>query len=91
MNTEQRSDDVQVKVTFPISQHGPFQSDFSRETLAGTVLGEAMTHFEVQNDPSFTYELAHDGHEVDPNATIGSIAEQARALQFTLIKKITQG
>jgi len=45
----------------------------------------------VQDDSQFTYVLAHDGVEVSPTTTVGSVAGHAHDVRFTLVKKITQG
>ena len=89
---ERKSDKkIQVRVTFPIAKKGPFEEDVSPETTVGTVREGAMRHFEVQDDSQFAYVLAHDGQEQDNTMTIGEIAVSAKAVKFTLIKKITQG
>jgi len=91
MSIESQPDQIHVHVAFPISKEGPYQAGVSLETTVGTVLTAAMTHFKVQNDSQFTYVLAHDGQEQSGSVTIGAIAGPARALRFTLVKKITQG
>lgn len=84
-------DEIAVKVSFPISKHGPYQQDFTPDTTVGTVLGLAMEHFEVQNDSQFVYVLAHDGAEQNPTAPLAALAGHAEAVHFALVKKITQG
>ena len=91
MNEEARKNEIAVKVSFPISKHGPFQYDFAPGAIVGTVLGLAMGHFEVENDSQFVYVLAHDGLEQEPATTLGTLAGHAKSLHFTLVKKITQG
>ena len=82
---------IKVKVTFAISKRGPYEADDSPETTVEVVLGAAMTHFGVADDAQFTYQLTHDG-EVAPGAsTIGSLAGNAHAIAFRLVKEITQG
>lgn len=83
--------EILVKVTFPISRHGPFSEDVGAGTTVGEVLVAAMNHFEVHNDSQFSYVLAHDGKEESNSTTVGSIAGGAKTVVFTLIKKITQG
>ena len=82
---------IKVKVSFPIAKGGPFQATFASDTAAGAVLADAMSNFEVHDDSQFTYVLAHDGVEVDPAATLDSLAGHAHDVRFTLVKKITQG
>ena len=84
-------DETHVKVTFPISKHGPFQTSVPDDTTAGVILATAMEHFEVPDDSQFTYVLAHDGVEVSPTTTVGSVAGHAHDVRFTLVKKITLG
>jgi hypothetical protein len=91
MTDHAREDEIAVRVSFPISKHGTYEHDFNGETTVGTVLGLAMRHFEVENDPQFDYVLAHDGQEQNPATTLRSLALHAEALHFTLVKKITQG
>jgi hypothetical protein len=91
MSQSARKDEIAVKVSFPITKHGPFQQDLAPDTNVATVLGLAMAHFEVQNDSQFVYVLAHDGEEQNPGTTLGTLAGHAEALHFTLVKKITQG
>ena len=82
---------IAAKVTFPISKKGPFQEDVTADITVGAVRPAAMTYFGVQDDSQFSYVLAHDGTEASDDKTIGDIAGHAKAVTFTLIKKITQG
>jgi hypothetical protein len=91
MNDEARDKRIHVRVTFPITKKGPYEGEVAPETTVGTVLVEAIHHFEVQNDSQFTYVLAHDGKEAADDLTIGSVAGDAHEIKFTLVKKITQG
>ena len=84
-------DEIEVKVSFPISKHGPYEARVESETTVGTVLADAMKHFEVNDDSQFTYVLAHGGHEQSNTTTVGSLAGHAHEIRFTLVKKITQG
>ena len=91
MQTTTAQNEIEVKVTFPITTHGSFERTVSKETTIGTVLAEAMKHFEVRDESQFTYVLTDDGKELNPTATVGSITEHEREVKFTLVKKITQG
>jgi hypothetical protein len=91
MTEPDRHEPIRVRVTFPISKKGPYEPEVAPDTTVGTVLTAAMQHFEVHNDTQFTYVLAHDGKEEGDSVTIGSIADRAHEVHFTLVKKITQG
>ena len=91
MSAEARRGEISVRVSFPITKHGPFQQDFTGDTTVGTVVGLAMAHFDVENDSQFVYVLAHDGVEQEPGTTLGTLADHRESLHFTLVKKITQG
>lgn len=83
---------IKTKVSFPVSKKGPFAADYEPATTAGTVRSAAMTHFEVTDDAQFTYVLTHGGQRQENlDATLGSIAGEAHALEFRLVKVITQG
>ncbi len=91
MEATTAQNEIEVKVTFPITKHGPFERTVSKASTVGVVLTEAMKHFEVQDESQFTYVLTHDGKELNPTATIGSVTEHEHEAKFTLVKKITQG
>lgn len=95
MQATTTQNEIEVKVTFPITIHGPFERKVSEATTVGTVLVEAMKHFEVHDESQFTYVLAHEGRELNPTTTVGSITEHEHEheheVKFTLVKKITQG
>lgn len=89
--TEEQKREIEVRVAFPISKHGPYEAKVEPDTTVGTVLADAMHHFEVHDDSQFTYVLAHDGQEQSDTTTVGSLAGHASEVRFTLVKKITQG
>lgn len=82
---------IQVRVSFPISKKGPYEAHVGAAETVGSVLAAAMGHFQVQNDSQFTYVLAFDGLEQTDATTIGSLAGEKHEIKFTLVKKITQG
>ncbi len=83
---------IKTEVSFPVSKKGKFSADYAPETTLATVRTAAMTHFSVTDDAQFTYVLTHRGQRQENlEATLGSIAEKARALDFRLVKVITQG
>ena len=91
MSDEKQHDQIHVRVSFPISKRGLYESEVSPGITVGTVLAAVMHHFEVQNDLQFTYVLTHDGLEESDSLTVGSVAGNTREVRFNLVKKITQG
>ena len=91
MEEDHRRDDTEIRVSFPISKHGPLEERVTPTATVATALADAMRHFEVHDDSQFTYILAHDGQEQDTNTTVGSLAGESHKVRFTLVKKITQG
>jgi len=90
MGTTQQTT-IKTKVTFPVSKKGPFSEDYPPETTVETVRLAAMDHFQVADDAQFTYVLTHSGQRQEPETTLGSIAGEAHAVEFRLVKVITQG
>ena len=83
---------IKTQVSFPVSKKGPFAADYPSETTVGGVRTAAMTYFSVADDAQFIYVLTHGGQrQNDLDATLGSIAGKAHALEFRLVKVITQG
>ncbi len=82
---------VKTKVSFPISKEGPFHETYPQDTTVGIVLAAAMTYFKVSDDAEFSYVLTHRGEREAPERTLESIDGEAHALDFRLVKVITQG
>ncbi len=82
---------VEVNVTFPLSHEGPYQHNSDPDVTVGQVLAAAMTHFGVTPEPNVDYYLTAHGQWQLPTTTIGDIAGHAEAVAFRLIKEITQG
>lgn len=82
---------IKTKVSFPVSKEGPFHENYPDETTVEVVRVAAMAHFKVSDDAEFSYVLTHDGERQDPQSTLASIAGEAHALDFRLVKVITQG
>lgn len=82
---------VKVTVTFPLAHKEPYHADDPPDATVGSVLSAAMTHFEVSDDDTTKYYLTHKHERADPNATLEQLADDARAVKFTLAKEITQG
>lgn len=91
MEDNHRRAEIEIRVSFPITKHGPLEEKVEPGTTVGTTLADAMTHFEVHDDSQFTYVLAHDGQEQSGSTTVGSIAGKSHEVRFSLVKKITQG
>ena len=91
MEEDHRRDEIEIRVSFPISKHGPLEEKVEPSATVGTALADAMRHFEVHDDSQFTYVLAHDGQEQGADTTVGSLAGRSHEVRFTLVKKITQG
>jgi hypothetical protein len=87
--------EIRVTVTFPVSKNGAFKADYTPEATVGEVRMSAMNHFgvadSVTGDTQLTYVLTHGGKRQENTTTLGSIAGEARALPFRLVKVITQG
>jgi hypothetical protein len=82
---------IKVVVTFPVSKKGPFSEEVAPETAVGTVRTAAMNWFGLTDDAQFTYALTHGGLDQANETTVGDIAGKAHAVEFRLVKKITQG
>lgn len=83
--------EIGVSVTFPVAAGPPFKGDFGSDTAVGAIRDAAMSHFKVTDDGQTAYVLAHAGDEIDNATTIGTVAGNAKHVQFRLIKKIVQG
>lgn len=82
---------IKVRVTFPVSRKGPYKADVTPETTVGSVRTGAMGWFEVSDDAQFVYVLTHAGVDQSNDTTVGDIAGKAHAVEFKLVKRITQG
>jgi hypothetical protein len=91
MSTAEPITIVKTKVSFPISKEGPFAETYPQDTIVEIVRVAAMAHFKVTDDAEFSYVLTHKGEREDPERTLESIDEGAHALDFRLVKVITQG
>jgi hypothetical protein len=82
---------VKTTVRFSFSEKEPFHHDYPAETTVGEVKAAAMTYFGVQPDPVHVFYLTHDRVRQDDNATLASVARNARAVTFRLVREIPQG
>ncbi|HCT80362.1 MAG TPA: hypothetical protein DGG94_01020 [Micromonosporaceae bacterium] len=85
-----RPDEIKVKVTFATANH-PYDHEYARTALIGTVLQDALAAFGVAPDGTTRYYLKHDGDEVPVDKTVGEIAGHARALHLKLRTETIQG
>jgi len=82
--------EVAVKVTFAAADH-PYDHEYPRLTLIGTVLDDSLKAFGVTADGTTRYYFKHDGDEVPVDKTVGEIAGQARDLHLKLRTETIQG
>jgi len=82
---------LKVTVTFPISPEGPFHAEKESDTAVGAVRGEAMTFFAIAGDGQHAYYLTHSSRRVDDGVALESVAGNAKAVKFTLVKELIQG
>lgn len=88
---EKHRHQVDTVVSFPIGGRPPYRHWVDRNTTLGTVLAEAMAHFDVKDDATTTYHLVVHGDQVDAANTVGALAGESHELKLTLAKEITQG
>lgn len=86
-----KPDTVHVTVTFPLGPKPPYKADENRETTVDEIRVQAMDHFEVSDTETTVYYLTHQGTTPAPSTTLGDLAENAAAVQFTLAKRLVQG
>ena len=90
--TTQAPTSIKATVSFPVTKKPPFSRDYTPDTTEGAILADAKDYYAVQDDAQFTYVFTHHGARVEnPNETLGDIAEHAHAVEFRLVKVITQG
>jgi hypothetical protein len=82
---------VKATVRFAFSEKEPFRHDYPPETILGEVKAAAMTHFGVQPDPAHEFYLTHERVRQDDDATLASVARNAKAVSFRLVREIPQG
>jgi hypothetical protein len=85
-----KTQQIQVTVTFPLGET-PFHGDYDGSTTVAQVRTAAMEHFGAVEDPQYSYYLTYKGERQDDAVSLGSIAEHAHGLKFTLVKELIQG
>jgi hypothetical protein len=85
-----KTEQIQVTVTFPLAE-SPFHGHYEGTATLGEVRAAAMQQFGAVEDPQYSYYLTHKGERLDDPVTLGSIAEHAHGLKFTLVKELIQG
>ena len=83
--------EVKATVTFPLASKPPFKGDIEPDTTVDAVRTAAMAHFGVADDQTTVFYLTHKGDRAANTATIGSVADRARAVKLTLAKELIQG
>jgi hypothetical protein len=83
--------EVKVTVTFPLAAKPPYKADVDATQTAEPLRAAAMSYFGVSDEPTATYYLTHKGDRVPGTQTVGSLADEARAVKFTLAKELIQG
>lgn len=86
-----KPEQVKVTVSFPLAGKGAYKYDVAPEVTAETVRAAAMTHFGVADDQTTSYYMTRKGDRVEPASTVGDLADEARAVKFTLVKELIQG
>ena len=86
-NRSPRQDEGQL----PGLEEGPVQETYPRDHRRDRPRAAAMAHFNVSDDARFSYVLTHKASARSPNTTLGSRSRGAHALDFRLVKVITQG
>jgi hypothetical protein len=82
---------IEAVVTFAFSEKEPYHHDYPPETNVGIVKAAAMNYFEVQPDPAHEFFLTHDRVRKNDSATLASVAGEAEAVAFRLVKEIPEG
>jgi hypothetical protein len=85
-----KTEQIQVTVTFPLGET-PFHGDYDASATVGEVRTTAMQRFGAVEDPQYSYYLTHKGERQDDAVSLGSIADHAQGLKFTLVKELIQG
>lgn len=92
--TEQITEKIEVRVTFPLSVRNPFHHRYTRDDTVGMVRAAAMEHFGVREEPGTRYYLTddrHDDRELPDTETLGSLGPHEEAVDLTLVKDLVQG
>jgi hypothetical protein len=81
---------IEVTVTFPLAER-PFHGRLPGSTSVGEIRRDAMAEFGAVEDPQHAYYLSFRGTRQKDDATLAEVAENARAVKFTLVKELIQG
>jgi hypothetical protein len=87
---EHEKQEIEVTVTFPLAE-SPFHQAFEPTATVLEVRTDAMEAFGAAEDPQYSYYLTHKGGKENDALTLGSIADHAHGLKFTLVKELIQG
>ena len=82
---------IETTVSFSFSEKAPFHHDYPPQTTVGVVKAAAMAYFEVQPDPAHVFYLTHDRVRQDDGITLATVAPEAKAVAFRLVREIPEG
>jgi hypothetical protein len=92
--TTEKTQTIEVQVSFPISPRGHYHHRYESSTTIGAVRAAAMEHFVVQEEPGSEYYLTDDqqhDRRLEDIETVGLAAGQKHELHLTLVKELIQG
>ncbi|RJS45265.1 hypothetical protein [Nocardioides cavernaquae] len=88
------NDDVAVHASFAAATK-QFNEKFSSVSSIATVLAAALTFFDIRSDGATRYFFVADGDELNPNVTVGEIAQDgsghARSIKLSLRTETISG
>jgi hypothetical protein len=90
----EKTQTIEVQVSFPISARGPYHHRYERSATVGAVRAAAMGHFAVQEEPGSEYYLTDDqqhDRRLEDSETVDQAAGEKHELHLTLVKELIQG
>lgn len=88
------NDDVVVHATFAAATK-QFNEKYSSTTTIATVLAAVLASFHIQSDGTTRYFFVANGDELDPNTTVGQIADEgpghSRSIKLSLRTETISG
>lgn len=82
---------IGTTVMFAFSTKPPFKADYNPTDTVGTVRGDAMRYFAVDEDPAHVCYLSFERVRQDDTTTLGDLDEHRQHLTFRLVKELVQG
>lgn len=87
-------DDIVIHATFAAATK-QFNEKYSSTTTIATVLAAVLAFFNIQSDGTTRYFFLANGDELDPNTTVGQIAEDgpdhSRSIKLSLRTETISG